>query len=229
VSAQDFATRYRAEIAALPKRDTPHLRALRKGWSAALKGEDALQVVAIAEALEAVSPQERQWMAYELIRHHKAAFAAVSLTVVDCFAERAASWYAVDALGTILTGPLSAAGRLPDDVVEGWSRSDNRWRRRLSLTTDVGRTATRPDPARTFALCLRLADDRDDMVEKAVSWALRYLSQKDRAAVDAFMAEHGERFRPRVKREVGHKLRTGLKSGRVKAEAFLKVIAARAG
>lgn len=218
MSAQDTANRYRAEVAALPKRDTPHLRALRKGWSSALKGEDALHVIAIAEALEAVSPQEGQWIAYELVRHHKGAFAAVSLTVVETFAERAASWYAVDALGTILTGPLWAAGRLPDKVVEAWSHSPNRWRRRLSLTTCVGRNATRPDAPGTFDLCLRLAGDRDDMVEKAVSWALRFLSQRDKAAVETFMAEHGEGFRPRVRREVGHKLRTGLKTPRAQVE-----------
>lgn len=213
MSAQDIATRYRAEIAALPKRDTPHLRALRKGWSAALKAESGPHVVAIAEALEAVSPQEGKWLAYELIRSHKAAFAAVSLTVVERFAEHAASWYAVDALGTILTGPLWAADRLPDDRVEAWSRAEDRWRRRLSLVTTVGRNATRPWPERTFELCRGLADDRDDMVEKAVSWALRFLSQRDKPAVEAFMAAHGEAFRPRVKREVAHKLATGLKSG----------------
>lgn len=218
MSAQDTANRYRAQIAALPKRDTPHLRVLRKSWSQELKSEPALHVLAVGEALDAVSPQEIKWLAYELIRHHKAAFADVSLILVERLAGHAASWYAVDALGTILTGPLWAAGRLPDATVDAWSRSEDRWLRRLSLTTSVGRNATRPDPARTFALCLRLADDRDDMVEKAVSWALRFLSQRDKAAVEAFAAEHGDRFRPRVKRELAHKLRTGLKSGRVRAD-----------
>jgi 3-methyladenine DNA glycosylase AlkD len=212
VHAQDVATRYRAEIAALTKRDTPHLRALRKVWSQALKPEPGEHVIAVVEALEAVSPQESKWLAYELIRNHKAAFAEVSLLLVERFAGRAASWYAVDALGTILTGPLWAAGRLPDALVDDWSRSENRWLRRLSLVTSVGRNATRPDPAVTFALCRRLAADRDDMVEKAVSWALRFLSQRDKAAVEAFMTEHGEEFRPRVRREVGQKLRTGRKN-----------------
>jgi 3-methyladenine DNA glycosylase AlkD len=213
VSAQDIATRYRSEIAALPRRDTPHLRALRKTWSQALKPEAGGAVIAIAEALEAVSPQEGKWLAYELIRHHKAAFAEVSGLVIERFAQRAASWYAVDALGTILSGALWAQGQLPDALFDAWSRSESRWLRRSALVATVGLNAVRPDPARTFPLCLRLADDRDDMVEKAVSWALRWLAQKDRGAVEAFMTEHGERFRPRVKREVGHKLRTGLKTG----------------
>lgn len=217
MTTQDVAARYRAEVAALPKRDTPHLRALRKGWSQELKPETGAHVIALAEALEAVSPQEGKWLAYELIRHHKAAFAEVSPLVIERFVERAASWYAVDALGTILSGALWAAGRIPDATVDAWARSDERWLRRSALVATVGRNAVEPDPGRTFALCLRLAGDRDDMVEKAVSWALRWLAQKDRTAVDAFMDEHGEGFRPRVRREVGYKLAAGLKSGRVKA------------
>lgn len=214
MSAQDIANRYRSEIAALPRRDTPHLRALRKVWSATLKPETGAHVIAVAEALEAVSPQESKWLAYEMIRHHKAAFAEVSQTVVERFARHAASWYAVDALGTVLTGALWAQGRLADDLVDGWAASDDRWLRRSALVATVGRNAVRPDPARTFALCLRMAEDRDDMVEKAVSWALRWLAQKDRAVVEAFMAEHGHRFRPRVRREVAHKLATGWKTPR---------------
>lgn len=214
MSAQDTAARYGSEIAALPKRDTPHMRALRKVWSATLKSETGAHVIAIAEALEAVSPQEGKWVAYELIRHHKAAFAEVSQTVVERFTEHAASWYAVDALGTILTGRLWAQGRLPDRLIDAWAGSDDRWLRRSALVATVGRNAVKPDPERTFALCLRLAADRDDMVEKAVSWALRWLSQKDRAAVDGFWGVHLDRFRPRVRREVAHKLGTGLKTPR---------------
>lgn len=216
MSAQATADGYRAEIEALAKRDTPHMRVLRKRWSQALKSESGAHIVAIAEALEAVSPQEGKWVAYELIRHHKAALAEVSLVLVQRFADHTATWQAVDGLGTALTGPLWASGRLPDATVEAWSTSENRWLRRLSLVTSVGRNATRPDPTKTLALCLCLAGDRDDMVEKAVSWALRFLSQRDRPAVVAFMAEHGDRFGARVRREVTHKLTTGLKSPRIR-------------
>jgi len=206
------AAEIRAEIAALPRHDTPHLRALRKRWTATLKGEPASEVIALAQALELAAPQERKWLAYELIRFHPGAFAAVDEAQVEDFVGRIASWYATDAFGTILSGPLWAGGRLPDDLFDAWSRSESRWLRRSALVATVGRNATKPDPAATFELCLRLAGDRDDMVEKAVSWSLRYLSQKDRAAVDAFWAEHSEGFRPRVKREVWHKLATGRKT-----------------
>jgi len=212
--AQDI----RAEIAALPRRDTPSMRALRRGRSAALKAAEASQVIAIAQALEQASPQEGKWAAYELIRFHPGAFATVGAAEVEDFASRIASWYATDAFGTILSGPLWAKGRLPDAMFDAWSVSENRWLRRSALVATVGLNAGLPgqkgDPARTFPICLRLAADRDDMVEKAVSWALRYLSQRDKAAVVGFMEEHGDKFAARVRREVRNKLHMGLKTPR---------------
>lgn len=213
-TAQVFLAEPGASDKPAPRLTTPVLRARRRGITEVLRGESAAQVLETAFELEAALPQEHKWVAYELIRHHAGAFSAITVAQVEDLADRAASWYAVDALGTILTGRLWAQGRLPDALIDGWARSDNRWLRRSALVATVGRNAVKPDPERTFALCLRLADDRDDMVEKAVSWALRWLAQKDRTVVDAFWDANNERFRPRVKREVGHKLATGLKTPR---------------
>lgn len=215
MTPKDTAAAIRAEVAGLPKRDTPHMRALRKGWSARLKAVSAGEVIAVAQALEGEARQEGKWVAYELIRHHRGAFDAVSEAEIGDFATRIESWYATDAFGTILSGPLWAKGRVSDALIDGWSRHPQMWFRRTSLVSTVGLNASLKgggDPGRTLPICLRLAGDRDDMIEKAVSWALRYLSQNDRDAVVAFMAEHGDKFAARVKREVRHKLTTGRKN-----------------
>jgi len=202
----------RADVLALPKRDTPSLRAVRKQWSKTLKDAEAAEVIATAQALERPAGQGGKWLGYELIRFHPGAFAAVTEAQIVDFASRIASWYATDAFGTILSGPLWARGRVSDALIDSWTRSDDRWLRRSALVATVGRNATKPDAASTLDICLRLAGDADDMVEKAVSWALRYLSQKDRDAVASIMDEHGDQFRPRVRREVRNKLSTGLKN-----------------
>lgn len=221
MSPEATATDIRAAIAALPRRDTPSMRGLRKDWSARVKPAPASEVIAIAQALERDAPQEGKWVAYELIRFHPGAFAAITEAEVEDFASRIASWYATDAFGTILSGPLWARGRISDGLIEGWSGSPEMWRRRSALVATVGLNADLPsgrgDPARTLPICLRLASDREDMIEKAASWALRYLSQKDRDAVVAFMDEHGGKFAARVRRELRNKLSTGLKSGRARA------------
>ncbi|MEZ5594815.1 MAG: DNA alkylation repair protein [Pseudomonadales bacterium] len=69
---------------------------------------------------------------------------------------------------------------------------------------------------RTLAVVDRLKHDREDMVVKAVSWALRSLVAWDRTAVDRYLAANAAILHARVRREVGNKLRTGRKNpGRV--------------
>jgi 3-methyladenine DNA glycosylase AlkD len=68
------------------------------------------------------------------------------------------------------------------------------------------------DVPRTLAVCRLLVDARDDMVVKALSWALRELVVHDPEAVRGFLEEYGERLAARVKREVRNKLATGLKN-----------------
>ena len=68
------------------------------------------------------------------------------------------------------------------------------------------------DAPRTLAVCELLIDDRDDIVVKAMSWALRQLVAHDRLAVRGFLERQREAIAPRVIREVNNKLRTGLKN-----------------
>ena len=212
----DAAAAIVAGIAALAKRDTPSVRAVRRRWSKELKSRPAGEVLAIARALEAAQDQGGKWVAYELIRFHPGAFAAVTEAQIADYATRLSSWYAVDAFGTILAGPLGARGRIADALPDAWSRSADRWLRRLSLVSTVRLNArgTPGDAPRTLRLCRRLAGDRDDMVEKALSWALRELLARDRAAVEGFLAEMADALPARVRREVRRKLATGLKTPR---------------
>jgi len=212
----DAAAAISAEIATLPRRDTAEVRAVRRRWTRSLKTVSAGEVLATAASLEARASQTGKWVAYELVRYHPGAFAEITEGQVADYAERCASWYAVDAFGTILSGPLWAKGKVGDALVEAWSTSQNRWLRRSALVATVGLNAKSSggpgDAGRTLAVCRTLATDDDDMVEKALSWALRELSKRDRPAVEAFMAQMDATLPARVKREVSNKLTTGLKT-----------------
>jgi 3-methyladenine DNA glycosylase AlkD len=62
-----------------------------------------------------------------------------------------------------------------------------------------------------------LIADRDDMVIKAMSWALRELSKRDPNAVRRFLNERHDVIAARVMREVRNKLSTGLKNPKQRA------------
>ena len=81
-----------------------------------------------------------------------------------------------------------------------------------TVALNVRARGGRGDVARTLELCRRAVADRDEMVIKAVSWALRSLVQWDREAVSRFLTEHDDDLASRIKREVGTKLRTGRKN-----------------
>lgn len=203
-----------AELNALPRGDTPTLRARRRKYTKAWKSEPAEFLIAVACAL--TQRRAYRWIGCELIRHHPPAFAALDDRIVARLAEGLDSWGSVDAFGRILSGPAWAHGHISNALIERWMKSPDRWLRRTALVSTIAlntsRDGGRGDLRRTLVICAHLASDSDDMVQKAMSWALRELSKHDPAAVRAFIRKHQQVLAARVVREVSNKLTTGLKN-----------------
>jgi 3-methyladenine DNA glycosylase AlkD len=96
---------------------------------------------------------------------------------LERFGTGMSSWGDVDQFGVLLAGLAWRAGHIEDRVVHAWASRPDRWWRRAALVATVplntrsqGGTG---DVPRTLAVCELLLDDRDDMVTKAMSWALR--------------------------------------------------------
>ena len=207
-----IARRTLARIRALPSRYTPFIRAVRMELSKELRGAGARDVVAVGGALAAHPPR---WVGYEVIFKHRAALASLTredverLGILD-------SWYAVDAFGTYISGPAWRDGQIDQRDIVRWAKSDDFWWRRAALVSTVPLNAkSRGNGFRTMetlAIAALLIDDREDMVVKALSWALRVLASRDPKAVGKFLATHADRLAARVKRETTTKLVTGRKN-----------------
>ena len=117
-----------------------------------------------------------------------------------------------------LSGPAWREHQVGDKLIHGWARSPNRWFRRAALVSTVPLNSKARggigDTARTVEVCRALTADRDDMVVKAMSWALRELSKRDPGSVRKFLRKHKDVLAPRIIREVNSKLQTGLKNPR---------------
>jgi 3-methyladenine DNA glycosylase AlkD len=102
------------------------------------------------------------------------------------------------------------------DDLRRWAAADDRWWRRAALVSTVplnnSARGGQGDAKRTLAVCDYLRSDRDDMVVKAMSWALRELAKKEPRRVAAYLHKHRDELAPRVLREVSNKLHTGLKN-----------------
>jgi 3-methyladenine DNA glycosylase AlkD len=206
-------------IDALPARTTAAIRAVRREYTRRLREAPPRLVVDLARELQRRG-QLHRFFGDELIANHAGAGAAAALgrDEVEALGAGMDSWDQVDCFALYIAGPSWRSGQIDDALVQAWAASPDRWWRRAALVATVALNSRarggNGDTARTLAVCEKLISDRDDMVVKAMSWALRALSATDRAGVTAFLAANQAQLAPRVLREVRTKLETGLKSRR---------------
>ncbi len=159
----------------------------------------------------------RIW-AYEIVHYHRLTLRTLDAATTESLGQGLADWASVDVFGGYVAGPAWVNRQISVQDVHCWARSSDRWWRRTALVATVGlNTKTRGgygDAPRTLAVCELLADDRDDMVVKALSWALRVLAPHDPTAVQNFLNTNEPRLAARIKRETRNKLATGVKNPR---------------
>ena len=194
----------------------PDLRAIVREVRNGLRKTEAADVIRLAQALVAANTMEGRQVAYEILERHQPAMAALTNKQVESLGKGNDNWGSVDTFACTVAGPAWRMGRVKDADVHRWSRSKDRWWRRTALVCTVAlnkksRGGT-GDVPRTVDICRRLVNDHDDMVAKAMSWALRELAMRDKASARKFLREHEGRLAARVLREVRNKLETGRKT-----------------
>ena len=192
----------------------PQIRDLRRAYSRQLASAPADEILKLAMGL--LRKDVPQFFAYELVQHHRAAKESLNAETLELLAINLNSWQAVDSFACFLTGSAWREGQLSDAAIKRWARSKDRWWRRLAVVSTVPLNSRarggNGDAARTIMICEMVLADRDDMVVKALSWALRELAKRDPEIVVQFIQSNQSRLAPRVIREVNNKLTTGLKN-----------------
>jgi 3-methyladenine DNA glycosylase AlkD len=149
-------------------------------------------VVGIATALIAGGRVHR-FIGDELIASRPDAFATLDLAQLEQLGSGISSWDQVDSFACILSGPAWREGHIDDHAIEQWAKSRDCWWRRAALVSTVplnGRArGGRGDAGRTLRICTLLIGDRDEMIVKALPWALRVLVARDPDAVRRFIGK----------------------------------------
>lgn len=214
-SAEDFAREIAENIRALPVSKVDAVRAVRREFSKRLAKFPAAFVIESAMRLLR-EPGIHRFVAYELVQHHRAAASSLRQKQLELFGRGMSEWSEVDCFACYLSGPAWREGHVSDNLIHRWAQSKDRWWRRAALVStvplNIKSQGGNGDARRTLEVCGMLLADRDDMVVKAMSWALRELAKRDSGAVRQFLIEHRDQIAPRVIREVGNKLSTGLKN-----------------
>lgn len=215
-SPSELAAEIEQRLRAMPSLKTEAVRSLRREYSKLIAKASPHFVVDLAGRLLDRGSFIHRFIGYELVHSHREALGSLRSSDLERLGRGLDSWGAVDTFGCYLSGPAWREHQVPDSLIRRWARSRDRWWRRAALVSTVplnnkARGGT-GDPSRTLEICAMLVADKDDMVVKALSWALRALATRDPGAVKRFVDQHQDILAARVIREVGNKLTTGFKN-----------------
>ncbi len=203
------------------------MRAVRREFSRRLATHPPKAVVHLALQLLEYDSAVMRFLAYEVIHYHPGALRSLRARDLERLGSGMDSWGDVDTFACYLSGPAWREGQVADALILRWARSKDRWWRRAALVStvplNIQARGGSGDAERTLEVCKRLVADRDDMVVKAMSWALRSLAVRDPGSVRRFLRLHEDGLAARVRREVTNKLTTGLKNSRKVGHATLRV------
>ncbi|OQY46685.1 MAG: hypothetical protein B6242_07095 [Anaerolineaceae bacterium 4572_78] len=193
----------------------PNIRPIVKELGKKLKKSSPEEVIEFAKTLNAMQIFEVQQIAFEVLGKHKKARQSLTLDDLLVLGKGIDNWVSVDTFAGLLAGPAWRDGQIPEESIEEWATSEDMWWRRAAIVCTVAlnqkaRGGT-GEPARTLKICKLVIDDRDDMVIKALSWALRELAKREKEPVIEFVNKHEDALAAKVVREVCRKIETGRK------------------
>jgi 3-methyladenine DNA glycosylase AlkD len=209
-----LAREIRSRLDLLRAPTTAAVRATRREFTRRIASATPESVIQLALHLLDEDTDLLRFFSYELVSHHKLAFKQLTTDDLLKLGRGLNSWSSVDCFAMYLSGPMWANGRLSDKTLTTWAHSENRWWRRTALVSTVAlaRRGSTDDLLKVEKICTLLTGDRDDMVVKALSWALREVAKKHPKEARAFLMAHKHALAARVTREVNNKLTTGLKT-----------------
>lgn len=194
----------------------PNLRIVSKELKSDTKMFTGRGKINLAKGLVDTGIFECQLMAFEFVRKDKKACAELTEKDIDALAKNLDNWGSVDSFSLFLSGYAWREGIISTEKIKSYWQSDNFWIRRIALVSTValnlksqGGTGDLP---RTLEICKLAVDDHHDMINKALSWALREVSKRDKKPVEEFIKKYENRLNKRVIREVKHKLEKGTKN-----------------
>ena len=209
-----LAREIKARLDQLTAPNTPMVRAIRREFSRRIADAPPESVVELALQLLNQKSDLLRFFSYELLSRHRLALEQLTTDDLLKLGKGLDSWSSVDCFAMYLSGPLWAKGRISDQMIATWACSQDRWWRRTALVSTVAlsRRGNAGDLRRVSRICALLAADMDDMVVKALSWAVREIAKQHPEEARIFIEKHNHALAARVVREVNNKLKTGLKT-----------------
>lgn len=159
---------------------------------------------------------ELQQIAFEYLKTEKNLYKSLTENFIDSIEKNLDNWISVDYFGLFVVGTAWRENIISTKKVKSYLKADNYWTRRIAVVATVSLNQKARgglgDSRRTLEICTKVIDDHEEMIVKALSWALRELAKVDKEPVIDFINKYENRLHKKVLREVINKLETGLKN-----------------
>lgn len=199
---------------------TAERRSTIRAWLRGHRDWRLEEVIALAERFWLSEPRDEA-IPTELIGLSKRQIPSLPSTFFERWRKPLCTWHDTDGLGIYIFGPWLAANLSRVSKLEKLIAAREVCSRRLALvgTVVLNRRRETAIPELTLKLVDAVAGERDPLITKAVSWALRELSKTCADLVKRYVEQNCERLPAIAVREVRNKLQTGLKNPRRRAAA----------
>jgi 3-methyladenine DNA glycosylase AlkD len=175
---------------------TTAMRALARSIHADHRDWTMAEAMSFAELLIVDRHLEAKSVGIEVVARYHRSFTPALLVRWKRWLARSfsANWATTDAMCGALIGPLlvrypEAASRL-----EPWSWHDSIWVRRASIVGLIPLARRGVAVGQLYAVARRLHADRNDLIQKAVGWALREAGKVDAARLERYLRANGPRI-----------------------------------
>jgi 3-methyladenine DNA glycosylase AlkD len=105
-----------------------------------------------------------------------------------------ANWATTDAICGALIGPLLVGDPALAPRLRSWAAHRNMWVRRASIVGLIGLARKGQALDQLYRVARRLHADDEDLIQKAVGWALREAGKPDPARLERYLRAHGPRI-----------------------------------
>ncbi len=194
----------------------PQLREVIKEVRDRFKPWNEQEWIALCKVLVLEDIFECQVIAFEMIAGDKKLLNVLVYKDLIALWQNLDNWASVDHFSVCIYGVLWGKGVVQDHHIDSLLKSENYWDRRVAVVSTVALNLKsrggKGDTPRTLAVCERVVDERQPMIWKALSWALRELSKRDSEAVWDFLEKFESRMSKQAVREISHKLEFGTKN-----------------
>ena len=152
------------------------------------------EILEIADRLWAGGIIDERVLAVVLLAKFRRQLERAHWKHLDGWVDTLSNWAETDGLCCEILAPLLAKESSLVKNLKSWTRSSSRWRRRAAAVALVKAARAGEQHETAFDICNRMAEDRDDMVEKAVGWLLKEMSRTAPQAVVAYLLDNIDRL-----------------------------------